>query len=551
MNTSPTMSRAARRQQILVEVDAAVRRSDGPAALRLAEQGLAEGIEHEALFNILASARFQEGRVEEAAALMKRAKALAPRDPHVLNGLGLCLRALGRRDEAIAAFDAAARADPRYAAALFNKGSTLEDADDVIGARACYEKAASLRRDYAEPLASLAWLSAQNGDDAEARALAARALALAPTHVLARMALALADLHDRNYAAAEPALLALERDQSLGAVNRAIVLGLLGDLRDGQDRTAEAFAAYGACMDGLRRLYEPRFSGPGSVSALERAEQLIAAFEKVSPEPWRQAPAQRPRAADPSAHVFLVGFPRSGTTLLDNVLAAHPAVVSLEEKDCLAPAIRAYRQAEGGVERLALIGAGEALRRREAYWAEVRRFGVEPRGKVFIDKMPLASQNLPLIYKLFPSAKVIFALRDPRDVVLSCYRRRFGMNPSMYQLLTLEGAARFYDAVMRLSEIYRRILPLPIHVVRYEDLVDDFEGVAGAAFAFLGLAWDEGVRDFAAKARTRGITTPSAAQVARGLNREGKGFWRRYRDQMRPVLPILAPWVEAFGYEAD
>lgn len=549
MNSSPAPSRAARRQQWLVEVDAALRASGMAAAARLSEQALADGVEHPALLNLAASARFQDGRVDEAAGLLKRARALEPRDPHILNSLGLCLRAQGRLDAAVEAFDAAARADPGYAPALFNKGSTLEDLDDLRGARICLEKAASLDRSYPEPLASLAWLAAQNGDDAEARVLARRTLALAPRYQLARMALAAADLHERDHASAEPALLALEQEPDLGPVNHAIVLGLIGDLRDGQGRTAEAFAAYSACKAELQRLYAPRFAG--SESALGWAERLIAALAAEPPEPWLEAPQARPRAADPAVHAFLVGFPRSGTTLLENVLAAHPRVVSLEEKDCLAPAIRDYLQAEGGVRRLAEIGGGEAMKRRDAYWTAVRSFGVEPRGRVFIDKMPLASLNLPLIYKLFPAARVLFALRDPRDVVLSCFRRRFGMNPSMYQLLTLEGAARYYDAVMRLSEHSRALLPLQIHTLRYEDLVENFEGTAGAALAFLGLEWDEGLKDFAAKARTRGINTPSAAQVVRGLNREGRGAWRRYRDQLKPVLPILEPWVEKFGYEPD
>ena len=163
--------------------------------------------------------------------------------------------------------------------------------------------------------------------------------------------------------------------------------------------------------------------------------------------------------------------------------------------------------------------------------------------------MPLASVALPLIAKLFPNARVLFARRDPRDVVLSCFRRRFGMNASMYQLLTLDGAAAYYDAVIRLAEICREVLPLPQHLVRYESLVDDFEGTARAACDFVGIDWNEGLRDFASKARTRGISTPSAAQVARGLNRDGQGVWRRYAEQMAPVMPILDPWVRRFGYE--
>jgi hypothetical protein len=121
----------------------------------------------------------------------------------------------------------------------------------------------------------------------------------------------------------------------------------------------------------------------------------------------------------------------------------------------------------------------------------------------------------------------------------------------MYQLLTLEGAAAFYDAVMRLSELYRHLLPLPQHEVRYEALVDDFEGTSRAACAFLGLDWNEDMLDFAARARGRDIGTPSAAQVVRGLNREGQGAWRRYREQLAAVLPLLEPWVERFGYPSE
>jgi hypothetical protein len=281
------------------------------------------------------------------------------------------------------------------------------------------------------------------------------------------------------------------------------------------------------------------------------AERNAAWFERAPREPWQTAPEQRPRAADPACHVFLVGFPRSGTTLLENVLAAHPQVVSLEERDCLAAPIAEFLTAEGGLDRLAQIGSGEAFKRRDDYWKAVHSYGVEPRGRVFIDKMPLGTMSLPLIAKLFPGAKVLFALRDPRDVVLSCFRRRFGMNHSMFQLLTLEGAAAFYAAVMRLAEACRQSLPLQLQVVRYEALVEDLEGVVGETCRFLGLEWSEEMRDFAAKARTRGIDTPSAAQVARGLNREGIGTWRRYRTQMEPVLPVLRPWIERFGYPAD
>ena len=547
MKGSAAPSRAVR-QQWLEQVDAAMRAQGLQAAGQLSLQALAAGVEHPTLLNLAASVRYGERRFEEAVQLLKRARALAPNDPNILNSLGVCLKALGRADAALQAYDAAVRIDPELAPAHFNRGTLLEELNDVKGARSAYERAVTLDGNSAEALASLAWLQAQAGDSAAARTYGDRALALSPANILARTALASTDLQQRDLSSAAARLSELSRTVDLTPVNRSIVLGLIGDLNDAEGRPREAFTAYTASNAELKALNAARFEAPGMEMALNHARRLIAWFEAADPSPWRETPPQRPRAADPKAHIFLVGFPRSGTTLLENVLAAHPEVVSLEEKDCLA-ASSTYLASDEGLERLARISPGEAMRQRDGYWSMVRSFGIEPRGRVFIDKMPLASVALPLIAKLFPTARVLFARRDPRDVVLSCFRRRFAMNPSMYQLLTLEGAAAYYDAVMRLSELYREILPVPQHEVRYESLVEDFEGTVRAACAFLGLGWDQAMNDFAAKARTRGISTPSAAQVARGLNREGQGTWRRYREQMTAVLPILEPWVERFGYE--
>lgn len=547
MGNEPTSSTAARRQQWLARVDANLRSYGVEAAAPVALQALADGVEHPVLLNLAASARYREGRFEEAVQLLKRARALAPKDANLLNSLGICLKALGRTDAALEAYTAAVRIDPELAAAHFNRAAVLESLNDLKAARASYEKANALDPKYVEPLASLAWLDSIAGDTASAQSRAGRALALSPSNALARMALASGDLQSGDLAAAAARLSELARDQTLSKLNRSIVLGMIGDLLDAENRPAEAFAAYRASNSEMKAITAAQFEASG-MGALQHARRLAAWFAEADAAQWHEAPAPRPRAGDPKLHVFLVGFPRSGTTLLENVLAAHPAVVSLEEKDCLAAASETYLSSNEGLKRLAAIPSGGAARQREGYWSAVRSFALEPRGRVFIDKMPLASVALPLIAKLFPNAVILFARRDPRDVVLSCFRRRFGMNAAMYQLLTLEGAAAYYDAVMGLAETYRDLLPLPQHVVRYESLVENFEATARGACEFLGLEWDERMADFAARARTRGISTPSAAQVARGLNRDGEGAWRRYREQMAPVLPLLQPWVERFGY---
>jgi hypothetical protein len=170
---------------------------------------------------------------------------------------------------------------------------------------------------------------------------------------------------------------------------------------------------------------------------------------------------------------------------------------------------------------------------------------------VFVDKLPLNTIKLPLIARLFPEAKVIFALRDPRDVVFSCFRRQLPVNASTIELATLEGCARFYDSVMALGEICRERLPLSFLMLRHEDLVRDFDGEMRRLCAFAGIEWTDGFRDFAAISRRRNIRSISAQQVREGLNGRGEGLWRRYAPQLQPVLPVLARWVSAFGYNPE
>jgi hypothetical protein len=248
--------------------------------------------------------------------------------------------------------------------------------------------------------------------------------------------------------------------------------------------------------------------------------------------------------------VFLLGFPRSGTTLLEKVLAGHPEISTLPEVDHLAAAGEHLLADDASLQALATLTGAQAGLLREDYWRNVEASVAAPlAGRILIDKMPLHTVALPLIARLFPDAKVLFALRDPRDVVLSCFRRRFQINAAMFEFLTLEDAARYYDAVMGLARRYREILPLRFHEVRHEAMVADLEGEARKVLEFIGADWNPAVLDFADRARSR-LITPSDPQLARGLSGEGVGQWRRYEPCLRPVLGMLEPWVAYYGYPA-
>jgi hypothetical protein len=252
----------------------------------------------------------------------------------------------------------------------------------------------------------------------------------------------------------------------------------------------------------------------------------------------------------PAGLVFILGFPRSGTTLLAQVLATAPEVVVFEERPLLANAVRDFVDASAGPEKLATAEDRALDPYRADFWYRARE-EADIAGKVVIEQTAFNTAYLPLIVRLFPEAKIVFAVRDPRDVIFSCFRRQFAPSRFTLEFRTLESTAGFYDATMRLAELCRPNLGDSMLDIRNEDLIADFDAQSQRLCAFAGVPWSEAMRNFEVAARDRTLTTRSSHQIKRGLVKDGVGAWRRYAGQLAPVLPILAPWVERFGYPPD
>jgi tetratricopeptide (TPR) repeat protein len=531
---------------ILSALEAAVRSGAADQALALAERALASGLTHPLPLRIAAGARAAAGRFEEAFALFDRAVRLAPGDASLRLEIARALSTARQPEAALRAAEAALACAPQWPPAWTLKARLLWDRGDWDGARGAFERALQLDPGFAEAAAGLAALELQAGAPEAARRLAERALALQPGHAGAAATLARAALAAREFPEAEARLRGLLADPHLPPLARSDAELALGDALHGEKRWPEAFAAYVSGKAILRRIYAERAAGrPGETA---KALALIEALEASAPEPWSTPLPSSPVAGEAAAHVFLVGFPRSGTTLLEQALAGHPDVRALEERPTLAAPIDAFLTSRAGVERLARLTADEAADWRRRYWAGVRAEGVAVEGRLFVDKAPGETANLLVMARLFPRARFLYALRDPRDVVLSCLRRSFQMNAMTYEFTTLETTALCYDAVMRSAFACRARLPLALMEVRHEALAADFEPYLREICAFLKLDWRPSMLDVAATARARRVRTPSAAQVRDGVNTEGVGGWRAYRDHLAPVLPRLAPWVERLGY---
>jgi len=514
-------------------------------ALMAADAMLVARLLHPLPLAVSASARQQAGLFDEAIVLWEQRARMMAGEAQGWVPLAVCLFAARRPELALEAWDKALALAPDDPAILAGKAGTLRGLGHSDAARALYRQALLTAPGQFEAGFGLAQLALEVGDHQEAEAIAARLLAANPERPSAAFLAARVAVDGGQYAVALDRLKPLLLHPALAPEQRADALLLRGRAEEGLDRVAGAFASAAQGKAIQRSLYAQRAAGrEGEVHKLKR---LGAWFANATPEDWRPAPVRvLPEA--PSAHIFLVGFPRSGTTLLEQVLAGHPDVVALEEAPTFAEAYAEFMSGDADLARLAKLSEADAAVWRERYWSVVREHGADPAGRVFVDKAPAGTLYLPLVAKLFPDAKILFALRDPRDVVLSCFRNNFQLNAMTYAFTDLAETAACYDVCMGMAEVYRRVLPLDLREVRHEALVEDFAGELAGIAAFLGIEATAAMADVAATSAGRTVRTPSASQVRAGLSRRGLARWRTYEEMLGPVLPVLAPWVERWGY---
>ena len=548
MNVEAVPHASEETRRVVKEIKEAAQAGDDSRAFELANAALDRGTRHPMLFNARATWFWEQGRYMEALSDLEKARGYAPRNPILLDAIGSCLLKLGAWNAARSAFDTAIAASPHFAQTHYKRGLALQMQGERQEAEAAHSRAVELDPDYADALGSLALIAAGEMNLADVQLYARRALLLDAQQPTAQIALALAEISQGDVAAAEDRTRSILRVAQFGQDPRANdVLRLLGDAFDHVDNVPFAFAIYSAVNAKRHEIQARRFA---TIRSSVQVGRLTACLENG--KPWKSSPPPPPDAEAPAGHVFVLGFARSGTTLLETVLASHPRVLALDERDCFPVAANELLESDAGMDRLSSPDEDQLAVWRKEYWQTVKSHGRSPSGKVFVDKWPFNSRRLPLIARLFPDARVLFALRDPRDVVLSCFRHGFVMNQDTIEFLMLENCGRLYSDIMKLAECSRRMLPLHVHEHRYEDLVANFDSSVRAVCEFIGIEWSAQMRDFRHAADgTVHRNAQSGDQVRKGLYTGAAGQWRRYRDQLAPVLPILQPWVERLGYSVD
>lgn len=448
------------------------------------------------LAELLMQAELHEARFKT----LLDAQKIAPDDPRVLTELGLAYARNDDLDTAIAMFERAIDRSPEFGNAHIELGmmyESLNRVDDLAALIARIDPAKA----PPEFAFLLAWQARREGRFDDAAALAAQI------------------------------------PESIHPMRR---FHLIGGIADRRGDAATAFPAFERMNREALAASRP-LSGPTYRTLVERD---LALWDDAWRSEWRDVGPIDDGHTDP---IFLVGFPRSGTTLLDTMLMGLPELSVLEERPMAA---RTVRLVEG--EDIRTLSADRIVELRAAYFGFAREFGWDESRRL-VDKHPLNMERIPFLHRLFPDARFILAERHPYDVVLSCFMANFTVNLAMRSFTSLDEAARTYDAVF--SAWHRGLDLFPAvswRPIRYERLVEDSEAELAPLVDWLGLDWHDNLRDHTQMAQSRGrVRTASYSQIGEKLYTRAADRWRRYADHLEPVMPILRPWADRMGYAVE
>jgi tetratricopeptide (TPR) repeat protein len=492
----------------------------------------------------LANALRDAGALPEAVSNYRQAIEIQPDFVEALSNLGAALTLLGDIPEAVKVLNLAVTLRPNAPQILCNLGNILQRDGRLAEALDKYQHALLRNPDSMDAITNVAALLEKTNRLEEAQALVDRELPRYPDNPdLLLVAARLARRENRLDDAIE--LLETALKNSAGSDSVGVMHTFLGQL---YDRKGDAERAFAHLAEGNSLTARTMGSEVGSKNKyLERVERMRT---YLTPELATLAKTDLVEN-DAVAPVFLFGFPRSGTTLLEQILDSHPALQSLEEKPTVSVMVQAFEEmAQGRNNALAELTQEQVFQLRTIYFDEVARHLQLQPGRQLVDKSPLNTINVHLLWRIFPQAKFILALRHPCDACFSCFMQNFTLNEAMSSFMTIVSSAAVYSHVMRIWMEAVRCLPLDYHRVRYEDLVTDFEKETRALLDFLGAGWDDRVLGHTEHAIKRGtINTPSYHQVTQPIYQHAKYRWKRYAKQFEPVMPELQPFIDYFGYK--
>ncbi len=409
-------------------------------------------------------------------------------------------------------------------------------------ALACFVQAAVADPCAINPRISRAVLCEKSHRLEEARAAVNECLAIDSKDDQARYFAAVLDRRENHLETAESRLRDLIASAPKHPFVRYACRYELAQILDRQGQCDDAMRLLGEAKEIVRGLTDTELLVTDYDAGAESARRFTRGLPNTILRTWAEQYPEGKREPIPRL-AFLGGHPRSGTTLLEQVLDAHPAVAALDEPtaflDVLQPEFHKSKQ---------LSNARLNTLRRLYTQALLREVGPTGTGKLLLDKNPSPTARLPLWLKVFPELCVLVALRDPRDVVLSCYFQNIPLNATNVNFLSLERVAKHYADLMDIWLAVREWEGFAWREVRYEDTVADLAKEGRRVTEFLGLEWHADQARFYEKSRTKQLYSPTYQDVTRPVYSRSVARWRAYEKHLAPILPALEPYCRRFGY---
>ncbi len=553
----------------------------------------------------------QENNLNEAYKLLNKAIEINPNVEDVHNNLGLIYKELGEYNKALNCLKKAIKINPEYPEALNNLGFIYKEINEKEKAKKLFLKAIEINPNYLEPYNNIGILFNENGEFENAKNYFNKSIEINSKHLPAYINLGnlymrlneieksekyykdaininpkyfdaynnLMNLYERTNQ--EENLKKLISKCEMQFKNNSIIslfkgkyyyktknfLEAINNLENikfdknqiNRERSRLLFLA--KCHDELKNidkafdyfnkmnLINTKLSNNKKINknkTLLMIEKRLQFFESPKKDKW---PVSK-LINNEENPIFLIGFPRSGTTLLQTILRSHPQIEVIEEEPTLNSFLN-YLQTitNNNFENLKKIDENEILKLKKIYLDSRDKF-INKKNKNFkyIDKNPLNTIHTAEIVRVFPNTKFLVTIRHPLDCVLSCFMQNFILNDSLANLLDLEDAANLYDKVMKLWISYVKFLPLNYHFIKYEDIVLDFEKTVKETLNFLELSWSDKVLNFYKNFNRDLIATPSYDQVNKPIYTKSIGKWKDYEKKISKIFPILDPWIDKFNY---
>ncbi len=532
--------------------------------------------------SLMGAAQMELGDYQLAVKYYQRALQLRPGFEKLLNSLGICYLKLNRVTDAKESFEQALKRNPEFAPAWFNLGLVYENGQQWQQAIEAYEKTVALEPGHFEAHTALGSSHWRTGEYTGVSEAYSRALACKPDHVPAHR-----NLLDFLTKSSQHETLRHQLEQASRHIPSHYLVSLYGGILadiDGDYELARELleqTSIDAVDDAqlyderqrlarLTRLCDQLGDSKAVINYALKGNQIsrqiagrngvskdtflgyIDNREAVFTDTYSEKGVVDFRGSRNRPPVFIVGFPRSGTTLLDTILRGHPRTAVAEESNAVPGLVNELSgENDEQLESLATLSSGKMERLRQLYLSSMEEnTGHKPGERLMIDRFASNIIYAGEIHRVFPEARFVLVIRHPVDVVLSCYLQTFTESSLNANFFSLEDSAFIYSRVLCLWKTYEKLLRLNVHVVKYEDLIRDTEGSCRSLLDYLDLDWDPRVLDHRKTAGKRSmIKTVSYNQVTQNLYQDAIGRWCRYREYLEPVFDTLRPWVDELGYE--